>query len=438
MLELKGKYGKDCKVFTDNIENEAVSQIYDILEHPATEGRKVRIMPDVHAGKGICVGFTSDIGDYVCPSHIGVDISCMMTTCILDKKIAPEDYPVIEHRIRQSVPMGFDINDKRQYETKELLKFFRNFYNKARSGWSDMIYDMDFTEESLSKWMRRIGIDEGVFYRSINSGGGGNHFYEIGDIQGVTNSFGENISAFTIHCGSRNIGLKVCKYWETVANNPNRNKKEIKDAIKKAKSECKDKKKMPEIIDRIHQEFAENNRYNGFLTGDDLKGYLSDMVVASAYAHFNHEIIKRKISEILLKVSGAKVIETIQTVHNYIDFEDRIIRKGSVRSYKGEKFILPFNMRDGIAICEGKSNPDWNCSAPHGAGRLMSRNVAKVKLKVEDFKKDMEGIYTTCVGQSTIDEAPAAYKDRQEILDNIKDTCEVLYFIKPVINLKAK
>lgn len=431
MLELKGQYNKDCKVFTDNIEEEALKQIYDILQHPSSAGLKIRIMPDVHAGKGICVGFTSEIGDCIAPSRIGVDIHCMMTTCLLDRFIPEDKYALIEHRVRKEIPFGFDINESRQFEMKHFLQFFRTFYVQAKMGWKDMILDVDISEKGLSKWMSRIGIDEGVFYKSIGSVGGGNHFIEFGNTP--------ETSAFTIHCGSRNIGLKVCKYWETVAAKPKKPKAELKEEIEKLKANCKDKRQLPELIrDLTHKHAFEHAHLNGFLFGENMKGYLTDMVIASAYACFNHLVIKGKILDILYKTCQVKSVASIQTAHNYIDFQDRIIRKGSVRSYVGEKFILPFNMRDGIAICEGKSNPDWNCSAPHGAGRIMSRNAAKELLDLEDFKKQMEGIYSTSVCSSTLDEAPDAYKDYQEILANIKDTCDVLYFIKPTINLKAK
>lgn len=239
---------------------------------------------------------------------------------------------------------------------------------------------------------------------------------------------------FTVHCGSRNFGLKVCKYWVKIATNPDKSLK--KEVVERIKASEPDKSKWQELIKNTMEELKTRNP-NGFLSGENLKGYLSDMVIATAYASFNHEMIVEKVKEILQKMCRIKEIDRIVSVHNYIDFSDHILRKGAIRSYKGERMIIPFNMRDGIAICEGKSNDDWNCTAPHGAGRIMSRSAAKNRISMEEFKASMEGIYSTTVCEATIDESPMAYKPMEEILQNIEPTAEVLFFIKPKINIKA-
>lgn len=225
--------------------------------------------------------------------------------------------------------------------------------------------------------------------RSIGTLGGGNHFIELDYNEE------QELMGATVHTGSRNIGQKVCNRW-------------AKKAI----------------------------ATKGYLSGDLLSQYLTDMVVAQAYAQYNRKIILDKIADIYKKLCKGKVTETISSVHNYLDFSDMIIRKGAIRSYVGERMVIPFNMRDGLAICEGKSNADWNCSAPHGAGRLLSRNKAKELLTMEAFREAMSNIYSTSVCEGTLDESPMAYKDTQTILREIEPTCEILYFMKPVVNLK--
>lgn len=429
-MELKGKYCKDCKVFIDDVEDEALSLIYGILDTREFKNSKVRIMPDTHAGKGIVIGFTAPIQDSICPSHVGVDIGCTITTCLTDAKINPEEYELIEHRIKKEIPMGFNINSKRVFEMKDFMRFMKSEYQKARSSWPEMVNEMEISEKGITKLLQRIGMDEGMFYKSLCSLGSGNHFIEIGDWKGNY--------AFTVHCGSRNFGNKVCRYWEKRASSGQIDNKLLREEIEKLKRVIKDKRDLPKKIEEIKEEFKSRVSSNGYLTGENMKGYITDMVIAQAYAKYNHKLICDKIREIFMKINNAKIQETIQSIHNYIDISgDHMIRKGAIRSYKGEKMVIPFNMRDGLAICEGKSNEDWNCSAPHGAGRIMSRSKAKSDLLMEDFEESMKGIYTTSVCKSTLDESPMAYKDMNIIVDAIKDTCDIIWMIKPVINIKS-
>ena len=430
-MELKGKYCKDCKVFIDDVEDEALSLIYGILDTREFKDSKVRIMPDTHAGKGIVIGFTSPIQDSICPSHVGVDIGCTITTCLTDTKINSEEFELIEHRIKKEIPMGFNINSKRVFEMKDFIKFLKSEYQKSRSSWPEMINEMEISEKGITKLLQRIGMDEGMFYKSLCSLGGGNHFIEIGD-------WDNGKYAFTVHCGSRNFGNKVCRYWEKRASSGQIDHKLLKESIEDLKKKVKDRKDLPKEIEKLKEEFKSRVSSNGYLTGENMKGYITDMIIAQAYAKYNHKLICNKILEIMRKINNAKVVDTIQSIHNYIDISgDRMIRKGAIRSYKGERMVIPFNMRDGLAICEGKSNEDWNCSAPHGAGRIMSRSKAKQEIDLEKFKESMEGIYTTSVCKNTIDESPMAYKDMDIILEHIKKTCNVLWMIKPVINIKS-
>ena len=314
------------------------------------------------------------------------------------------------------------------FDDKTFYKFLNKEYAKARSTWPEMIENIGTIDEKyITSLCRRVGMDLGLLFKSVGSVGGGNHFMEYGETD-------DGRAFFTVHCGSRNFGLKVCKYWVKIATNPDKSLK--KEVVERIKASEPDKSKWQELIKNATEELRTRNP-NGFLSGENLKGYLSDMVIATAYASFNHEMIVEKVKEILQKMCRIKEIDRIVSVHNYIDFSDHILRKGAIRSYKGEKMIIPFNMRDGIAICEGKSNDDWNCTAPHGAGRIMSRSAAKNRISMEEFKASMEGIYSTTVCEATIDESPMAYKPMEEILQNIEPTAEVLFFIKPKINIKA-
>lgn len=395
MLELKGKYCKDCKIFTDNIEQEALSMVYHFLDNPMFEGAKIRIMPDVHAGKDIVVGFTVPFTDHVNPDHVGGDIGCSVSTAITDLPINPADYPAIERNIRENVKFGMTIHQKAVYPYAELYKYLQQRLQQARQQWPEMVGAMDVSERGITAFLKRVDQSEHMFYHSIGTVGGGNHFVEVGATP-------EGNYAFTVHCGSRNLGQKVWKYW---------------------KMEAGKQVGVP----------------NGFLVGDAMKGYITDMVIAQAYAEYNHQVIDRLVMESIRQASAKKanIVEQIYTTHNYIDFSMKMLRKGAVAAPEGRRLVIPFNMRDGLIIAHGKGNDDWNQSAPHGAGRLLSRADAKELINLEEFQESMRGIYSTSVGTGTIDESPMAYKDPKEILRLIQDTVEVEFFIRPVINLKA-
>lgn len=428
-LSIYGKYCKDCIIFTENIEEEALQTLYDIVNHPAFSNSKIRVAPDVHAGRGIVIGFTTPLNEYVNPAHVGCDIGCSMTTILFDTKLDPKDYAEVEHKIRKEVPTGFDIHPKRMFGMDGFTKFMNTEMRKARSAWPEMVDYSNIDEKYIDSMLKRVGMDAGVFYKSIGTVGGGNHFIEYGEYEGG--------SAWTIHCGSRNFGLKVFKYWDNKGKNAALSKNEIRDLTAEFKASYKgDMRKFKDALD-AYLESKKEGHYNGYLRGDNMRGYITDLFFAQAYAKFNHRIIQERIYNIVRKFGLSKIKETIYTTHNYINPIDHIIRKGAIASYEGEKMIIPFNMRDGLAICAGKSNDDWNCSAPHGAGRIMSRAKAKANVDIEEFKKTMEGIYSTSVCVGTLDESPMAYKDTNEILELIKPTCDVLFMVKPKINIKA-
>ena len=368
-------------------------------DHPAFEGVKIVQMPDVHAGNSCNVGTAYRIGAYVNPDHVGVDIGCTISMHKLSSVVAPDDFALLDHKIREAVPTGMEICAKNSLNEKDLFRFLNVQYQKARSAAPDLINEAARLDARfVSDFCRRIKLQEGLFYKSLGTLGGGNHFIEYGE-DGVT---GEGW--LTIHCGSRNLGVKVANYWHHIAQNPKR------------------------------------AQFIGFLWGDALQGYLSDMVVAQAYALYNHHIIRDRIFAILKKLCKAKCVDSIFTTHNYISVceEHPMLRKGAVEAEAGERFCLPFNMRDGIAICTGKGNAEWNCSAPHGAGRAMSRNAAKKNIGMEVFEKSMDGIFSTSVCPGTLDESPQAYKHMDEILRLIGPTAEVVAMVKPRVNIKPK
>lgn len=441
MIEFETKIVGKVKIFTDDIEETALKQVYDIAENPFAE-QHIRIMPDVHAGKGITIGFSGLIDDYINPEHIGCDIGCNVTAEFFDKPIPVDKYKEFEHKIKKEVPMGFNINSASKVSWRDVIAYFNKQLDNAYVATNGLINDIHFdTEKDISDWLKNLKMDEGKFYKSISSLGGGNHFCEYDEFIDEIDNVNKNKYAIIVHCGSRNLGLKVFNYWNNIAKNNVIDKHTIKQITEYVKVNYDgDKRNLKDAINKAVNEYKAK-QHPGYLSGENLKGYLTDMVICQAYAQLNHDIIHMKIRHIYEKIANAKSINYISTMHNYIDFNCKtpIVRKGAVRANSGEVFILPFNMRDGVAICVGKGNEDWNCTAPHGAGRKMSRAIAKKTLNVDNFQKTMAdaGVYTTTADATTLDEAPDAYKSKDEIIENIKPTCDILYFMKPKINIKA-
>ena len=396
-MNIQGKY-TSAEIFTDNIEESALERVKAQCDHPAIQGIKIVQMPAVHAGNACNVGTAYHIGSYVNPDHVGVDIGCTISMHRLSVPVNPDDFPLLDHRIREVVPMGTEICAKNSLNEKELFRFLNSRYQRARSAAPDLINEAPRVDARfITDFCRRIKLQEGIFYKSLGSLGGGNHFIEYGkDAEGTP--------WLTIHTGSRNLGVKVANHWHNIANNPKR-------------------------ADMI-----------GFLWGDALNGYLSDMIIAQAYARYNHEIIRDRIFAILRKLCKAKCTDSIVTTHNYIDVSDEhpMLRKGAIDASVGRIVSIPFNMRDGFAICEGKGNSDWLNTAPHGAGRAMSRSQAKKNIEVENFRQSMSGIFSTSVGEGTLDEAPDAYKPTEEIMALVEPTVKILSLVKPKLNIKDR
>ncbi len=447
-LELKGKCCKDMKIFTMNVEETALAQLYRLIEHPAYTDKKIRIMPDVHAGKGISVvGFSMPIDiehDHICPESVGCDIGCTISATFFDKPIIEDKMKEFEHKIKKDIPFGFSINDKSKLNWKRIAKSINSAMDRLVSLYPKFVdYAINFsTEMDLENWCKRIHMEYGDFMKSLGSVGGGNHFVEYD----VNEELGKY--CMCVHCGSRRLGLAVFNYWNKIAKSMVITKDEMKTLENSVKAKNTDKSKLHDELKAAKEEYL-STRIPGYLSGENLMGYLVDVLIAQVYAKVNHEIINEQLTEIYRKMSdGGKPIDFITTTHNYIDYDfkalmgkpNMMIRKGSIRAYEGERVIIPFNMRDGLSICEGKSNEDWNFTAPHGAGRSMSRDKANKTLDVETFKKQMAdaGIYTTTADIKTLDEAPDAYKPMDEIVKLIEPTVNILFFMKPKMNIKAQ
>lgn len=434
MRQLQGKYCQDCKIFTDNVEEEAVALVQSMLDHPAFAESHIRIMPDVHMGKGITIGFSAPLGKYVNPNHVGVDIGCTVSTMELSDLIPVERYAEFERLVGEVVPTGFHILDHEFISRSEFCAFLNQEYRQVMHDFPDMIHPVEeINEDFLSDFLLRVGMNTDIFYRTLPSLGGGNHFLEYGETE-------DGRGFFTAHCGSRNLGVKVCSYWirKTKESCMKISEEDKRRVVENIKETCPDRTRWQHLIMGERQRILEEEYMADYLSNGHLKGYLSDMVITQAYARYNHMMIHCRVSSILREHFGIGIVNEIYTIHNYIDFKDHpMLRKGAIRAYENEYCIIPFNMRDGLAICRGKSNPDWNYTAPHGAGRILSRTAAKMQLKLEDFQTTMEGVYSTTVCNGTLDEAPMVYKPMEEIVRLIEPTVEILYFVRPRINIKA-
>lgn len=367
---VEGKYGK-AKVFTEDLEQGAKSQIINLLNQDFIKGSTVRIMPDVHQGMGCVIGFTGDMGDKVVPNIVGVDIGCGMLTIELgDMDI---NLPKLDQIISHKIPSGRHVHDKRKYRFPKLqeLHVYRQLRNTRR------------------------------MERSIGSLGGGNHFIEVG-VDSRKSKY------LVLHSGSRNLGNQVAKLYQRMAI---------------------DHCQQGELKDKYPKDLC-------FLKGEQRDEYLHDMKICQEYASLNRKAMANIILENLLKKT-LDDFSYFETIHNYINFKDNIIRKGAISAYAGEEVLIPINMRDGSILAVGKGNKDWNYSAPHGAGRVLSRTAAKQQLDFNEFQESMKDVYSTSVRKGTLDESPDAYRPIEEILDSIEETVEVIDIIKPIYSYKA-
>lgn len=378
-------YGKNnnAVVFTDNVDQTSRRQIQDMMDSELFAGCSVRVMPDVHAGKGSVIGFTASIGDKVCANVVGVDIGCGVTLDRISCKRGI-DFSALDKAIRAGVPSGFSAH--------------KSLHASLKSGQSRLGSLYSEVKEDLLGICRKIGFDHDRAINSIGSLGGGNHFIEVV----FNNEQGHHLH---IHSGSRGFGAKLAEWHQKKAY-------DLFDAGKFPKG-------TPKVL--------------AWLEGDDAEEYRKDVMVAQAYASLSRKVMAHIIKEAM----GWDLEDHVESVHNYLDYDAGFIRKGAISAQEGERLVIPISMADGVIVGRGKGNPEWNYSAPHGAGRLLARGEAKRQLSMDEYKQRMEGVWSTCVGTDTLDESPMAYKGKDYILERIHDTVSVDYIAKPVYNFKA-
>ena len=398
MIEVKGKYN-EARIFTDVVDSTSIAQVQELCNQEFTAGSRIRLMPDIHAGKGCTIGTTMTITDKVVPNLVGVDIGCgMETTRIREKRL---ELQKLDKLIYEKIPSGFSIREKAHR-------------------YADQI--------DLSQLYCARHVDLLRAEKSIGTLGGGNHFIEV-DKDDEGNLY------LVVHSGSRHLGVEVADYYQNegykVLNHTD--DASLEALVMQMKAEGREKEIQKELKKRKNVKQTSIPRTLAYVSGELFQHYIHDMKIVQQFAMLNRQAMMDEL------VKGLKlhVEEQFTTIHNYIDTDAMILRKGAVSAKAGEQLLIPINMRDGSLLCVGRGNEDWNFSAPHGAGRLMSRTEAKQSFTVSEFKKQMADVFTTSVNRSTLDECPMAYKGMQDILDNIGPTADVVKIIRPIYNFKA-
>lgn len=427
MMEIAGKHNK-AKIFTDNIDKMTEEQVKELCNESNFSNSKIRIMPDCHAGAGCVIGTTMTITDKIVPNLVGVDIGCGMTAIMLNAYIDNYD---------KGISVGKEIDLQKMDSV--IKKYIPAGFNVREKSMEDILINIFSIHLSDLKCKDSVNLDRA--YKSVGTLGGGNHFIEIGEERG---------KYLIVHSGSRNLGNQIAQYYQNLAYDYCKSK--YKDKYRKEEEKIINEKKRLGEKQTIGQElkkFRENRtpmpkKDLCYLEGNLLKSYLHDMDIAQKYAQVNRIVIlatiiyeyldKEKSLEYYIKVIFDHHIES---VHNYLDLDYMILRKGAISAQAGELVLIPIDMKTGTIFGMGKGNADWNYSAPHGAGRAMGRKEAKRKLNLEEYKKIMEGVYTSCVCEDTLDEAPMAYKGIDSILPFIKDSVEVLDIFKTIYSFKA-
>lgn len=398
MIEVKGKYN-EARIFTDVVDSASIGQIQALCNQEFTVGSRIRLMPDVHAGKGCTIGTTMTITDKVVPNLVGVDIGCgMETTRIREKRL---ELQKLDKLIYERIPSGFSIRKKAHRYASQI----------------------DLSQLYCARHVDLIRAE-----KSIGTLGGGNHFIEV-DRDDEGNLY------LVVHSGSRHLGVEVATYYQDEGYKVLNKTDDIslKAIIEQMKAEGREKEIQKELKKLKNVKQTKIPHMLAYVSGELFQQYIHDMKIVQQFAMLNRQAMMDEI------VKGMKlhVEEQFTTIHNYIDTDAMILRKGAVSAKAGEQLLIPINMRDGSLLCVGKGNEDWNYSAPHGAGRLMSRAEAKQSFTVSEFKKQMADVYTTSVGKATLDECPMAYKGMKDILDNIGPTANVVKIIRPIYNFKA-
>lgn len=398
MMEIKGKMNTAI-CYAKVIEDEAIEQIRRMCDYPFTEGSQIRIMPDVHAGKGCTIGTTMTIRDKAVPNIVGVDIGCGMYTVNLGQ---------------------VDINLAR-------MDAAAHFIPSGKQVWEGRQERFDLTQLRCFREIR----DARRLERSLGTLGGGNHFIEI-------DAAADGTKYLVIHSGFRNLGKQVAEHYQRLAVDLNKGKEEYflkRDALIAEYKATGRRKEIEGALKALHWNSHEATMPEDlcFVYGSYLEDYLHDVEICQRFARRNRELM----AKVLLEQTGLEGHDAFHTIHNYIDTREMILRKGAIAAHAGEKVLIPINMRDGSVLATGKGNPEWSYSAPHGAGRIMSRTAARAQLDMEEYRREMAGIYTTSVNEATIDEAPMAYKSLADIIDVISDSVDVIEVLKPIYNFKA-
>lgn len=398
MMEIKGRVNT-AFCYASVIEDEAIEQIRRMCDYEFTAGSRIRIMPDVHAGKGCTIGTTMTVTDKAVPNIVGVDIGCGMYTVNLGQaEIDMEQMDAAAHYI----PSGMDV-------------------------WEGRMERFDLTDLRCFRGLK----DSKRLERSLGTLGGGNHFIEI-------DQAADGTKYLIIHSGSRNLGKQVAEYYQRLAIDLNKGKEEYfakRDALIAEYKAAGRRKEIEGALKALHWESREATIPEDlcFVYGQYLDDYLHDVEICQRFARRSRE----QMAEIILERLGIDAVDAFHTIHNYIDTDEMILRKGAIAAHKGEKVLIPINMRDGSVLAVGKGNEDWNYSAPHGAGRLMSRTAAKERLDMEEYRREMAGVYTTSVNEATLDEAPMAYKSLADIIDVVSESVDIIEVLKPIYNFKA-
>lgn len=398
MVLVQGAYNT-AVCYTPELEEAARQQIQAVCDRPEFAGCKIRIMPDVHAGKGCTIGTTMTIQDKIVPGMVGVDIGCGMETVALAEREI--DFDRLDALIREEIPCGREIRDTPH----------------------DLNGEIDLTQLRCA---RQVNLSRAM--RSIGSLGGGNHFIEIDRAE-------DGRLYLVVHSGSRHLGTEVANFYQEEGRRAlwGGAHYQIQEAVHRLKAEGRFQEIQTTILALKKERELKIPKDLAYVEGKLFEDYLHDMKLTQQFAMLN----RKAIVEVIMRGMGLTAVELFTTIHNYIDTDAMILRKGSVSAAAGEKLLIPINMRDGSLICVGKGNEAWNCSAPHGAGRLMSRRAALQALSMEQFQREMQGIYTTCVLPDTLDESPMAYKSMDEIVAQIQPTAEIVERIRPVYNFKA-
>lgn len=398
MFEIKGKVNT-AVCYARLVEEEAIGQIIRMCNCEFTRGSRIRIMPDVHAGKGCTIGTTMTVTDKAVPNIVGVDIGCGMYTVNLGKA---------------------DIDLERLDEAAHFIPSGMNVWEGRRERF-------DLTELRCCRGLK----DTRRLERSLGTLGGGNHFIEV-DVSA------DGTRYLVIHSGSRNLGKQVAELYQRLAIDLNKGKEEYfarRDALIAEYKAAGRRKEIESALKALHWNSHEATMPEDlcFLYGEYLQDYLHDVEICQRFARRNRELM----AKVLLERTGLESLSAFHTIHNYIDTQEMILRKGAIAAHEGETVLIPINMRDGSVLAVGRGNPEWNYSAPHGAGRIMSRSAAKAQLDMDEYRREMAGIYTTSVNEATIDEAPMAYKSLEDIIDVIADSVDMIEVLKPIYNFKA-